>query len=48
MQKKRYLEKYLIKIYISIVVVLIVLRMFQNAITNETFRKNVQTYLYKQ
>jgi len=45
MQKNTLTKKYLI--YISIIV-LIVLQMFQNAITDETFRKNVQTYLYKQ
>jgi len=46
--QKYLVEKYLITIYMSIDVVLIVLRMFQNVITGEVFRKNVQAYLYKQ
>jgi len=46
--QKYLVEKYLITIYMSIDVVLIVLRMFQNAITGEVFRKNVQAYLHRQ
>jgi len=46
--QKNFKEKYSITTYISIVVVLIVLQMFQNAITDKMFRKNVETYLYRQ
>jgi len=38
----------LIIIYIFIVVVLIILRMYQNEVTDEMFRKNIHTYLYQQ
>jgi len=46
-KKTHLIEKYSITINISIVV-LIVLRMFRNAITDEIFRRNIQTYLHTQ
>jgi len=45
--KNNLIEKYSITINISIVV-LVILRMFRNAITDETFRRNIQTYLHTQ
>jgi len=45
-EKRTYIEKYLITIYIYIIAVLIILRMFQNELPGKMFQRNVEKYLY--